>query len=239
MINSEFWQKKRVFLTGHTGFKGSWLSIWLSMLGAKTTGYALRPPDGPSLFESGGVASKINSIFSDIRHIEELKAAVNAARPEIVFHLAAQPLVGESYVNPVETYQTNVMGTVNALEAVRSCDSVRAVVVITSDKCYENREWCWGYREIDPMGGYDPYSSSKGCAELVIAAYRRSFFNPATFRSHRVGIASSRAGNVIGGGDWAADRIVPDCIRAIMRKETIRVRNPSTVRPWQHRLTFV
>ncbi|MBD3420538.1 MAG: CDP-glucose 4,6-dehydratase [Chitinivibrionales bacterium] len=234
MINKNFWNKKRVFLTGHTGFKGSWLSIWLSQLGADVTGYALQPPTNPSLFDDAHISDQVHSIIGDIADLEKLKATIQKSSPEIVFHFAAQPLVRESYINPVETYRTNVMGTVNLLEAVRFCPSVRSVVIITTDKCYENKEWIWPYRENEPMGGYDPYSSSKGCAELVVSAYRRSFFNPDNYSDHNVGVASARAGNVIGGGDWAADRIVPDCMRALIKNEPVVVRNPGAVRPWQH-----
>lgn len=222
---------RRVFVTGHTGFKGSWLAEWLIGLGAEVTGYALEPPTDPSLFGESGLAGRISRhVIGDVRDLASLREAMQVAAPEIVFHLAAQPLVRLSYDTPVETYETNVMGTVNLLEAVRSCPSVRAVVVVTSDKCYENHETGRAYREGDAMGGFDPYSSSKGCAELVTAAYRRSFFGEAS----RVRIASVRAGNVIGGGDWAADRIVPDCIRALQAGVPIIVRNPEAVRPWQH-----
>lgn len=221
---------RRVFVTGHTGFKGSWLSEWLLSLGAHVTGYALEPPTDPSLFDELGLAERMGHVIGDVRDLGQLRAALSSAGPEIVFHLAAQPLVRLSYEEPVQTYETNVMGTVNLLEAVRACPSVRAVVVVTSDKCYENRETGQAYHEDDCLGGYDPYSSSKGCAELVTAAYRRSFFGPAS----AVAVASVRAGNVIGGGDWAADRIVPDCVRALQAGEPIVVRNPDAVRPWQH-----
>jgi CDP-glucose 4,6-dehydratase len=221
---------RRVFITGHTGFKGSWLSEWLLMLGAHVTGYALKPPTDPSLFDELGLAGRMEHIIGDVRDLARLHEALQAAQPEFVFHLAAQPLVRLSYDEPVTTYETNVMGTVNLLEAVRSCPSVRVVVVVTSDKCYENHETGQAYREDDAMGGYDPYSSSKGCTELVTAAYRRSFFGPGS----PVSISSVRAGNVIGGGDWAADRIVPDCIRSLQVGNPILVRNPEAVRPWQH-----
>ena len=221
---------RRVFVTGHTGFKGSWLSEWLLGLGAEVTGYALEPPTDPSLFAESGLAGRMGHTIGDVRDLEHLRGAILAARPEIVFHLAAQPLVRLSYDDPVYTYETNVMGTVNLLEAVRACPSVRAVIIVTSDKCYENRETGQAYREGDAMGGYDPYSSSKGCAELVTAAYRRSFFG----KRSDVRIASVRAGNVVGGGDWALDRIVPDCVRALQAGEPIIVRNPEAVRPWQH-----
>ena len=234
MADKSFWNGKRVFVTGHTGFKGAWLSIWLHSLGAEVTGYALPPPTDPSLYDLCRVDRLVNSVIADVRDAGRLAAAVAAARPEIVFHLAAQPIVREAYRNPVETYSTNVLGTVHLLEAVRSCKSVRAVVNVTSDKCYENREWVWGYRESEPLGGYDPYSSSKACSELVTAAYRASFFNPADPSGQKAGIASARAGNVIGGGDFAPDRLLPDCVRAVLNGEPIRLRNPEATRPWQH-----
>lgn len=229
-----FWAGKRVFVTGHTGFKGSWLSIWLHALGAKVTGYALPPPTDPSLYDLCRVDRLLHSIIADVRDTARLAAAVAANRPEIVFHLAAQPIVRESYKNPVETYSTNVLGTVNILQAIRSCSDVKAFVNVTSDKCYENREWVWGYRESEPLGGYDPYSSSKACSEMVTAAYRSSFFNPANPSGHDAGIASARAGNVIGGGDFAPDRLLPDCVRAILGGVPIHLRNPEATRPWQH-----
>lgn len=234
MVSEEFWRGKKVFLTGHTGFKGSWLSLWLHALGAEVTGYALSPPTEPSLFELARVGDVVHSVIADVRDFGRLAAALAAARPEIVIHMAAQPLVRDSYKIPVETYAVNVMGTVNLLEAVRNCPGVRAVVNVTTDKCYENREWVWGYRENEPMGGYDPYSSSKGCSELVSAAYRNSFFNPAHYDRHGVALATARAGNVIGGGDWAGDRLIPDCIRALLAGEAVRIRNPHAIRPWQH-----
>lgn len=234
MSDPHFWQGKRVFLTGHTGFKGSWLSIWLHSLGAQVTGYALDPPTAPSLFELAGVGGLVNSVIADIRDLDRLTSEMQKASPEIVIHMAAQPLVRDSYKIPVETYAINVMGTVHLLEAVRSCTSVRAVVNVTTDKVYENREWHWGYRENEPFGGYDPYSNSKGCSELVTAAYRSSYFNPLEYDSHGVAVASARAGNVIGGGDFAADRLVPDVIRAILSKEPVMIRNPHAIRPWQH-----
>jgi CDP-glucose 4,6-dehydratase len=234
MIDTAFWKGKRVFLTGHTGFKGSWLSIWLHQLGAEVTGYALEPPTDPSLFELAGVHGLLTSVIADVRDYDRLKAELAAARPDIVIHMAAQPLVRDSYKIPVETYAINVMGTVHLLEAVRACPSVRAVVNVTTDKVYENREWAWGYRENEPFGGYDPYSNSKGCSELVTAAYRSSYFNPADYAQHGVALASARAGNVIGGGDWAADRLIPDILRAILADEPVRIRNPYAIRPWQH-----
>lgn len=233
-MRADFWRGKKVFVTGHTGFKGSWLSIWLQALGAELTGYALPPPTDPSLFELARVADGMTSHEDDVRNLESLRRAILAARPEIVLHLAAQPLVRYSYENPVETYAVNVMGTVHVLETVRACSSVRAVVVVTSDKCYENREWVWGYRETDPMGGYDPYSSSKGCAELVTSAYRSAFFNAPALAHQGVSVGSARAGNVIGGGDWAEDRLIPDMIRAFAERRPVVIRNPNAIRPWQH-----
>ncbi len=233
-MNAAFWQGKRVFLTGHTGFKGGWLSLWLQHLGAHVTGYALAPPTIPSLFEMARVATGMMSIIGDIRHSSVLAAALREAAPEIVFHMAAQPLVRRSYMDPVETYSTNVMGTVNLLEAVRHCPSVRAVVNVTTDKCYENKEWVWAYREDEPMGGYDPYSSSKACAEWVSSAYRNSFFNLGRAGQHFVALATARAGNVIGGGDWAADRLIPDILSAYAKGEPVVIRSPRAIRPWQH-----
>lgn len=234
LVSPAFWSGRKVFLTGHTGFKGGWLSLWLYKLGAQLSGYSLPPPTDPSLFETAGVRALVDTTFGDIRDLEKTVAAMRKAEPEIVFHLAAQPLVRLSYQEPVSTYATNVMGTVHVLEAVRACPSVRAVVIVTSDKCYENREWDWGYRENEPMGGYDPYSNSKGCAELVTAAYRSSYFNPAQHSGHGVALASARAGNVIGGGDWAGDRLVPDFIRAMMSGQELVIRSPHAIRPWQH-----
>lgn len=234
MVDPSFWAGKVVLLTGHTGFKGSWLSLWLQTMGAKVIGYALPAPTDPSLFAAANVAQGMVSIESDIRDFAALSAAFEKYQPEIVIHMAAQPLVRYSYANPVETYSTNVMGTVHLLEAARLTGSVRAIVNVTSDKCYENREWAWGYRENEAMGGYDPYSNSKGCAELVAAAYRSSYFNPGNFPEHGVALASARAGNVIGGGDWAEDRLIPDIMRAIMQGKPVHIRNPHAIRPWQH-----
>lgn len=229
----EIYKGKRVLLTGHTGFKGSWMALWLESLGAKVMGISLPTPTEPSHIDL--LKLKIDSRHIDIRNREELNAAVEEFKPEIVFHLAAQPLVRYSYDHPIETYETNVMGTLNVLEACRRIDSVRAIVCITTDKCYENKEWVWGYRENDPMGGYDPYSSSKGCAELLISSYRNSYFNPKDFgKKHQTLIASGRAGNVIGGGDWALDRLIPDIVRATSKKEKVLIRNPHATRPWQH-----
>jgi CDP-glucose 4,6-dehydratase len=229
VTRAEFWQGRRVLVTGHTGFKGSWLSLWLHSLGAKVTGFALPPTTEPSLYEMADVARDINAATGDVRDLVTLERCMRQAKPEIVLHLAAQGLVRPSYADPVETYATNVMGTVNLLEAVRRARDVRVVVVITSDKCYENREWVWGYREDEPMGGHDPYSNSKGCAELVTAAFRRSFF-----QDDGPAVASARAGNVIGGGDWAVDRLIPDVIRAVSSGEPVVIRNPGAVRSWQH-----
>ena len=228
VVLKHFFADKKIFITGHTGFKGSWLCLWLSKLGAHVTGYALDPPTTPSLFELARVGELIESHIADVRDAAALANAMQQAQPEIVIHMAAQPLVRDSYKIPVETYATNVMGTVHLLEAVRQCPSVKAVVNVTTDKCYENREWVWGYRENEPMGGFDPYSSSKGCSELVTAAYRNSYFQ------RSVALASARAGNVIGGGDWATDRLIPDCINALLAGEPVRIRNPHAIRPWQH-----
>lgn len=234
-VNSDFWKGKRVFLTGHTGFKGGWLSLWLASMGAKVTGYALAPNTNPSFFEVVKINNEIDqSYIADIRDLEKIKSAMNNVRPEIVIHMAAQPLVRCSYANPVETYATNVMGTVNVLEGIRTLDCVRAAVIVTTDKCYENKEWTWGYRENEPMGGYDPYSNSKGCAELVTSAYRQSYFAPEKYSEHKVAIASARAGNVIGGGDWSKDRLIPDAIKAFEANEALMIRNPLATRPWQH-----
>jgi CDP-glucose 4,6-dehydratase len=236
VVNSKFWNGKSVLLTGHTGFKGSWLSLWLQAMGAKVIGFALAPPTQPSLYEIAKVDKGISSITGDVRNLSALRAACAKNKPEIVIHMAAQALVRLSYSDPVETYSTNVMGSVNLLEAARQARSVKAVINVTSDKCYENREWVWGYRENEPMGGYDPYSNSKGCAELVTAAYRNSFFPTERYAEHGVLVASARAGNVIGGGDWAADRLIPDIMRAISKGEPVRIRNPHAIRPWQHAL---
>ncbi|MGR8931716.1 MAG: CDP-glucose 4,6-dehydratase [Gammaproteobacteria bacterium] len=233
-MNKGFWREKRVFLTGHSGFKGAWLSLWLKQLGADLTGYSLRPPTSPNLFELAKVEQGMCSLIGDIRDDRAVSEAMRNAKPEIVIHMAAQPLVRYSYQQPVETYTTNVMGTVHVLEAVRQTDSVRALLNITSDKCYENREWSKGYLETDAMGGFDPYSSSKGCAELVTAAYRNSYFHPQRYGKHRVAVATARAGNVIGGGDWAQDRLIPDIVKALAADTPINIRHPNAIRPWQH-----
>lgn len=228
--NPDFWRGKRVFLTGHTGFKGSWLSLWLQSLGAQVHGLALAPPTTPNLFTVAQVKTGMAShTLGDIRDLSTVQQAMQAAQPDIVIHMAAQPLVRLSYAEPVETYATNVMGTVHVLESARRTPSVKAVVVVTTDKCYENKEWAWGYRENEPMGGHDPYSNSKGCAELVTSAYRNSFL-----QSSGIAVASARAGNVIGGGDWAADRLVPGILRAFEQNQPVTIRNPHATRPWQH-----
>ena len=232
MSDASFWAGRRVLVTGHTGFKGGWLALWLQRWGARVSGLALAPPAGgsdPDLYTAAGVGDGMDSVLADVRDVTAVRDAVAAHHPEIVFHLAAQPLVRLSYADPLTTYATNVMGTVHLLEAVRAAGGVRAVVVVTSDKCYENREWAWGYRETDRLGGHDPYSNSKACAELVMAGYRDSFLAPAG-----VAVATARAGNVIGGGDWSADRLVPDLMRAFAAGRPAVVRNPGAVRPWQH-----
>jgi len=227
--NLEFFKSKKILITGHTGFKGSWLTLWLTEMGANVIGYSLEPPTEPSMFDALNLKERIIHVIGDVRDEEKLKKTFKTHRPELVFHLAAQPLVRYSYIAPKYTYEVNVIGTINLLEAVRETDTVKAVVVVTSDKCYENKEWIYGYRETDPVGGYDPYSSSKGCAELVVSAYRRSYFE-----NLGIALSSVRAGNVIGGGDWQADRLVPDCIRALSKGETIKIRNPDAIRPWQY-----
>ncbi len=230
-VDPDFWRERRVLLTGHTGFKGAWLALWLQSLGARVTGYSAKVPTQPSLYELARVAEGMDSIEGDVRDHEATTAAVAAAAPEVVIHMAAQALVRRGFIEPRETYETNVMGTVNVLDAVRlSGDGVRVHVNVTTDKCYENREWEWGYRETEPMGGHDPYSNSKGCAELVTSAFRNSFFSDVDGPR----VASARAGNVIGGGDWGEDRLVPDIMRAALAGDEVRVRNPNSIRPWQH-----
>lgn len=232
-VDRAFWKGRRVFLTGHTGFKGSWLSLWLHTLGAEVTGFALAPPTTPSLFEQARVADCVHSIQGDIRDYEALKSAITKTNPSVVIHMAAQSVVRSSYENPVETYSTNVMGTVHLFEALRALEIRCAVVNVTSDKCYENREWIWGYREDEPMGGRDPYSNSKGCAELITHAYRESFFGSGSFAQHGVSLGSARAGNAIGGGDWTSDQLIPDLMRAFLAGKPCSIRNPAAYRPWQ------
>ncbi len=227
MLN--FWQNKKVLVTGHTGFKGSWLSLWLQLLGAEVIGFSLNPPTTPNLFALANVEDGMTSIIGDIRDFSLIKNVINEYQPEIVIHMAAQALVRHSYIDPIETYSTNVMGSVHLFEAIRQNDCVKAVVNVTTDKCYENKEWLWGYRENDTLGGHDPYSNSKACSELVTAAYRDSFF-----KINNIGLASARAGNVIGGGDWAADRLIPDIINACIKDDDVIIRNPNALRPWQH-----
>lgn len=229
LVNPDFWEGRRVFLTGHTGFKGSWLALWLVEMGAEVTGFAL-PAEDVSLFNQAGIANLVTHIEGDIRDLDAVDAAMAACDPQVVFHLAAQPIVRTSYDDPVGTYATNVQGTVHVLDACRRAASLDAIVCVTSDKCYENREWIWPYRESDPMGGHDPYSSSKGAAEIAIASYRRSFFE----EEGAPLLASVRAGNVIGGGDWAVDRLIPDIVRAMVAGERVQIRSPHAVRPWQH-----
>ena len=234
-MNNKFWKNKKVFITGHTGFKGGWLTIWLQSMGASVIGYSLAPKTDPNFFDVTQVNRLCTqSYIDDVRELDRLRYALIESKSEVVIHMAAQPLVRLSYDEPVETYSTNVMGTVNLLEAIRSVESVRAVVIVTTDKCYENKEWVWGYRENDSVGGRDPYSSSKSCVELVTAAYYQSFFSEKNYLKHGVAIASARAGNVIGGGDWSKDRIIPDCIRALQGNRAIILRQPGSTRPWQH-----
>jgi CDP-glucose 4,6-dehydratase len=230
IVNPGFWKDKKVFLTGHTGFKGSWLSLWLQDMGAIVKGYALEPYTTPNLFTEARVADNMQSEIGDIRDLSQIKKSMLAFNPDVLIHMAAQPLVRQSYKDPIETYSTNVMGTVNVLEAARHCKNLKAIVSVTTDKCYENKEWAWGYREDEAMGGHDPYSSSKGCAELVTSAFRRSFFSTEDTAS----MASARAGNVIGGGDWADDRLIPDILRAFQANKPVIIRNPLSTRPWQH-----
>jgi CDP-glucose 4,6-dehydratase len=229
-VDTSFWKGKKVYLTGHTGFKGSWLSLWLQNMGALVKGYSLDVNTTPALFTIANIAAEMESEIGDIRNSEQLAESMISFSPDILIHMAAQPLVRLSYLEPVDTYTTNVIGTVNVLEAARKCTNLKAIVSVTTDKCYENKEWEWGYRENEPMGGHDPYSSSKGCAELVITSYRRSFFSSEGTAS----LASARAGNVIGGGDWAEDRLIPDILRAFEKSQPVVIRNPLSTRPWQH-----
>ncbi|MBS3947119.1 MAG: CDP-glucose 4,6-dehydratase [Dethiobacter sp.] len=229
-VNPAFWYGKKVFLTGHTGFKGSWLSLWLQSMGSVVKGYALSPPTQPALFNIAKVGASMESQIGDIRDLATISASMKAFNADILIHMAAQPLVRLSYREPVETYATNVMGTVHVLEAARQCQNLRAIVNVTTDKCYENHEWEWGYRENEPMGGHDPYSNSKGCSELVTTAYRNSFFNT----SETAALASARSGNVVGGGDWAEDRLIPDILRSFEIQQPVIIRNPQATRPWQH-----
>jgi CDP-glucose 4,6-dehydratase len=233
MINRSFWLGRKVFVTGHTGFKGSWLSLWLNALQAKVTGYALDPPTQPSLFEQARVGDSVRSICADIRDFQRLKNEIAECRPDVVIHMAAQSVVRRGYEDPVETYSSNVMGTVHVLEAVRQLKRPCIVVNVTSDKCYSNREWVWGYREDEPMGGRDPYSNSKGCAELVTTAYRESYFPPMSLDQHGIAVASARAGNAIGGGDWTCNQLIPDLIRAFLEDRPCLIRSSSAIRPWQ------
>jgi CDP-glucose 4,6-dehydratase len=232
MVNP--WQGRRVFLTGHTGFKGGWLALWLGRRGAQIRGYALDPAGEPNLFAAASVAAVLDDVRGDVRDYAKLETSMTEFRPEVVFHLAAQPLVRRSYADPLGTYATNIMGTAHVLEAVRKTPSVRAVVCVTTDKCYQNQEWVWPYRETDPLGGYDPYASSKACAEIVSAAYRSSFFPVNRLHEHHVALATARAGNVIGGGDWSEDRLIPDLIRGFQAKQPVLIRRPDAIRPWQH-----
>ena len=229
-MNREFWKGKKVFITGHTGFKGSWLCLWLQDCGADITGFSLAPNSNPSLFESASVANNMSSIIGDIRDLDFLKDSVLRSSPDIIIHMAAQPLVRYSYENPHDTYSTNVMGTINIFEAARKTSSVKAILNVTTDKCYENKEWIWAYRENEPMGGHDPYSSSKACSELVTSAYRQSFF----YNESSASVASARAGNVIGGGDWSKDRLIPDILNSFEKNKEVLIRNPNAIRPWQH-----
>jgi CDP-glucose 4,6-dehydratase len=234
LMSREFWNKKKVFVTGHTGFKGSWLILLLKYLGAEVYGYALKPPTDPSFYELAELDEIVNSTIGDIRDYSLLLKALKEAKPDIIIHMAAQALVRESYQNPRETYEINVMGTANLLDAVRQLENVKVILNVTTDKCYENKEWHWGYRENDRMGGYDPYSNSKACSELLTASFRSSFYNPKDYPSHGVALATARAGNVIGGGDWAADRLIPDFVRSIIRGEKVIIRSPFAIRSWQH-----
>jgi len=228
-MSSDFWRNKKVFITGHTGFKGTWLSLWLQSLGANVGGFALAMPTTPNMFSLLRLEKSMESHIGDVREFVLIHKVMNNFKPDVVFHLAAQPLVRYSYQHPVDTYSTNVMGTVHVLEVAKTCDSVKVVVNITTDKCYENKEWCWGYREHEPLGGFDPYSNSKACSELVTSAYRNSFY-----QQKNIGLASARAGNVIGGGDWSQDRLIADVMKSMMTNKTAVIRNPNAIRPWQY-----
>jgi len=232
-MDMKFWKNKTVFLTGHTGFKGAWLSFWLNELGATVVGYSLAPSPSQKLYETLELGERMKSIFSDISDLSVLRSAIESASPDIVLHMAAQPLVQQSFNEPYETFKTNVLGTVSLLEAVRHCPSIRAVVVVTTDKCYQNNEWIWPYREVDRLGGEDPYSSSKACAELVTHSFHKSFFSYESFSEDTCSVATARAGNVIGGGDWAEDRLIPDLVRAVESEKKLILRNPDATRPWQ------
>lgn len=233
VMNPHFWKNKNILITGHTGFKGSWLSIWLKTLGANITGYSLPPPTNPSLFELAKVFENMNSIEGDVRNLDDVMAAFKKNSPEILIHMAAQPLVVKSYEDPYNTYTTNMLGTLNILEAVRHSESIKTVIIVTSDKCYQNKEWIWGYREHDNLGGIDPYSNSKACAELIASAYRSSFFQKSDPSSKNISVATVRAGNVVGGGDWAEYRLIPDIMSSIITDNLITIRNPESIRPWQ------
>ncbi len=234
-IDQQFWKNKKVFITGHTGFKGGWLVLWLEKLGCQISGYSLEPSTSPNLFSILELEKRIDHNIGDIRNYDNLFDKISSFQPDIIFHLAAQPLVRYSYQNPIETYGTNVMGTVNVLEAIRNYGKAQAAVVVTSDKCYDNKEQIWGYRETDPMGGHDPYSNSKGCSELVVSSYVNSYFIPGQNNGAKIGkLASARAGNVIGGGDWSEDRLIPDLIRNLVQNKNPIIRNPNAIRPWQH-----
>ncbi len=233
-VDREFWKNRKVFVTGHTGFKGSWLCLWLQEMGAQVRGYALSPPTQPSLFELAAVGEEMDSVIGDIRHFQFLKETLKEFNPEIIFHLAAQPLVRVSYAQPLETFETNVMGTVHILNAARLLPGVKALVNVTTDKCYENREWVWGYRENEPLGGYDPYSSSKACSELITNAFSQSYFNPMSTGFSGCNVATARAGNIVGGGDWAVDRLIPDVLRGFENKAPVEIRSPRALRPWQY-----
>ena len=233
-MNKIFWKNKKVLITGHTGIKGSWLSLWLQNKKSRLIGYSLAPPTEPNLFELAHIGQGMISITGDVRDSDYVRFVIEQHKPEIIFHMAAQALVRHSYKDPTETYSTNIMGTVNVLDAVRHSSDVRVVIVVTSDKCYMNHEWLWGYRESDPIGGHDPYSSSKACAELVTLAYRNSYFSKEDYGRHGVALASARAGNIVAGGDWAKDRLIPDSVKAFMANRLVKVRNPNALRPWQY-----